>query len=158
MSRRRVETVIVEKALVMDAEAIHRLIDTYARRGEMLKRPLEEIYRFLRDYLVVKDGGEVVGVCALHLYDKDLAEIRSLAVREEWTGKGIGTTLVMKAIEEAKELGTRKVFTLTYVPEFFERLGFCRVDKTLLPQKIWRDCITCRKLPECDEIALIKEL
>ncbi len=154
----RVEPVVIRKACVGDARAIHSLIDVYARRGEMLRRPIEEIYRFLRDYLVIEEEGEIVGVCALHIYDDELAEIRSLAVAEEWKGRGLGRTLVEKALEEARDLGVKRVFTLTYVPEFFEKLGFSRIDKTLLPQKIWRDCITCKKLPECDEIALIKEL
>ena len=155
---RRADRIVIGKAVAGDAGPIYRLIERYARSGEMLRRPLEEIYRFLRDYLVAKDGDEVVGVCALHIYDEGLAEIRSLAVKDGWTGKGIGTSLVRKAIEEARGIGISRVFTLTYLPGFFERLGFQRVDKTLLPQKIWRDCITCRKLPECDETALIKEL
>ncbi len=149
---------VVRKPTVGDVESIYALIESYASRGEMLRRPLEEIYHFLRDYILVEEGGEVVGVCALHIYDNSLGEIRSLAVKEGMKGRGIGTALVEKALDEAKRLGISRVFTLTYIPEFFERFGFHRIDKTLLPQKIWRDCITCRKLPECDEIALIKEL
>jgi amino-acid N-acetyltransferase len=100
----------------------------------------------------------MVGICALHICWDDLAEIRSLAVRDEDRKKGIGAGLVRACLEEAKALGVNRVFALSYQPEFFERLGFKKVDKAVLPHKIWTDCLKCVKFPDCDEVALVKEL
>lgn len=149
---------MVRRAVVKDAPAIHDLIKEYAKRGEILNRPVDEIYRYLRDYFVYDEGGSISGVSALHIYSEVLAEIRSLAVKEGHLRKGIGSALVNACLEEAGSLGVKKVFALTYIPDFFKRLGFKEIDKSLLPQKIWRDCITCKIFPECDETAVIKEL
>ncbi len=100
----------------------------------------------------------MVGICALHICWDDLAEIRSLAVREEDRKKGIGAKLVKACLEESRKLGIKRVFALTYEPEFFERLGFRKVDKAGLPHKIWTDCLKCVKFPDCDEVSLVKEL
>ncbi len=149
---------MVRRAIVKDAPAIHGLIKEYAKRGEILNRPIDEIYRYLRDYFVYDEGGSISGVSALHIYSEGLAEIRSLVVKEGHLRKGIGSTLVNACLEEARSLGIKKVFALTYIPDFFYRLGFEEIDKSLLPQKIWRDCITCKIFPECDETAVIKEV
>jgi len=107
--------------------------------------------------VIVKDG-KVVGCCALYITWSDLAEIKSLAVEESHTGRGVGSTLVKAALEEARELGMPKVFTLTTKPEFFKKLGFKTIKKEKLPQKIWGECIRCTKFENCDEEALIIKL
>jgi amino-acid N-acetyltransferase len=61
-------------------------------------------------------------------------------------------------LEDAKQMGVTKAFALTYVPEFFEKLGFNRVDKNTLPHKIWSECINCPKFPDCGEEAVVKDL
>jgi len=144
----------VRKAKISDAERIQYLVNEYAKKGLMLPRSINSIYENIRDFWVYDEGGEVLGVCALTIFWNDLAEIRSLAVDPEYTGKGIGTALVKKALEEAKEFGIYRVFTLTYQVKFFEKLGFRVIDKNTLPHKIWRDCINCVKFPNCDETAM----
>lgn len=140
-----------------DVKAIQRLIADYARKGDMLPRSLSDIYENLRDYFVYEDGGEVVGSAAIHIMWEDLAEVRSLAVQEGRMRRGVGTQLVEACISEAIVLGIARVFALTYKPEFFEKLGFQRVDKAELPHKIWTDCLKCAKFPDCDEIALVAD-
>jgi len=149
---------VIRKARIRDVKPIQSLINYYAQKGELLARSLNEIYEDLRDFSVYDLEEEVVGVCALHINWEDLAEIRALAVKEECNGQGYGTQLVKKCLEEAQQLGINRVYTLTYRPGFFERLGFQRIDKIQLPQKVWGDCIRCFKFPECDEIALISQL
>ncbi|SMP13839.1 amino-acid N-acetyltransferase [Desulfurobacterium pacificum] len=144
----------VRKALISDAEKIQYLINEYAKQGLMLPRSINSIYENIRDFWVCEENGEVVGTCALTIFWSDLAEIRSLAVAPEHVRKGIGTLLVKKSLEEAKELGIERVFTLTYQVEFFKKLGFKEIDKNSLPHKIWRDCINCVKFPNCDETAM----
>jgi amino-acid N-acetyltransferase len=124
----------------------------------MLPRSLADIYENLRDYFVfLGDDGELIGSAAIHIMWEDLAEVRSLAVRDGKMRRGIGTQLVESCISEAIVLGIGRVFALTYKPEFFEKLGFHIVDKADLPQKIWADCLKCSKFPDCDEVALVAD-
>ncbi|MCS7164464.1 MAG: N-acetyltransferase [Thermodesulfovibrio sp.] len=148
----------IRKATVSDVKSIHRLINEFAKKGEMLPRSLNELYENIRDFLIAEENGEIKGVCALHILWEDLAEIRSLAVKKDSQKKGIGSLLVKKSLNEAKKLGVKRVFVLTYIPEFFKKKGFKEFDKSKLPQKIWGDCIRCPKFPECDEVALIYEI
>jgi amino-acid N-acetyltransferase len=141
-----------------DVKGIHGLIAEYARKGDMLPRSLADIYENLRDYFVfLGEDGELVGSAAIHIMWEDLAEVRSLAVREGEMRRGVGTQLVESCISEAIVLGIGRVFALTYKPEFFEKLGFHIVDKAELPQKIWADCLKCSKFPDCDEVALVAD-
>jgi amino-acid N-acetyltransferase len=141
-----------------DVKGIQQLIAEYARKGDMLPRSLADIYENLRDYFVFEeDGGDLAGSAAIHIMWEDLAEVRSLAVREGRMRRGIGTQLVESCISEAIVLGIGRVFALTYKPEFFEKLGFHIVDKAELPQKIWTDCLKCSKFPDCDEVALVAD-
>jgi len=150
---------MIRKARMRDVKAIQKLVAEYAKKGDMLPRSLSEIYENLRDYFVfTEDGGDIVGSAAIHIMWEDLAEVRSVAVREDRMGRGVGTRLVEACISEAIILGIPRVFALTYRPEFFEKLGFARVDKSELPQKIWTDCLKCSKFPDCDEIALLTDL
>lgn len=149
---------MIRKAKLKDIKEIQKLIKLYSSRGEILPRSLSELYDQLRDFFVYLQNRKVVGICALHICWENLGEIRSLAVQEEVRRKGIGAKLVKACLLEAKELGVKRVFALSYQPEFFKRLGFKEADKTTLPHKIWADCLKCVKFPDCDEIAMIKEI
>lgn len=149
---------MIRKARMADVKTIQKLIADYARKGDMLPRSLSEIYENLRDYFVyVEDGDEVIGSAAIHIMWEDLAEVRSLAVREDRMGRRVGTQLVEACVSEAIVLGISRVFALTYKPGFFEKLGFRQVDKSELPHKIWSDCLKCSKFPDCDETALVAD-
>jgi amino-acid N-acetyltransferase len=137
---------------------MHKLINYFADKGEMLARPLSELYESIRDYFVVREGERVIACAALHVNWSDLAEIKSLAVAEDSQKQGIGDRLIEACLREAKELGISTVFCLTYKPVFFERFGFAQLDKMELPQKVWSECYRCPKFPNCDEIALIYHL
>ncbi|MBI5642972.1 MAG: N-acetyltransferase [Deltaproteobacteria bacterium] len=149
---------MVRKAVIDDVQSIYEIVEAYAARGLMLHRPDTDIYDSVRDFFVYEDGGLVVGTCALHISSEDMGEIRSLAVRENFIGKGIGRKLVEACLEEARSIGLKKVFALTYKTGFFQRLAFKTVNKEVLPHKIWGDCIKCVKFPNCDENAVILDL
>lgn len=150
---------MIRKAKIHDVHAIHAILTHFGEQGLLLPRSLSDLYDHLRDYAVyVNDKEEVVGISALHISWEDLAEIRSLAVLEPYQGQGIGRRLVEFAISEAVTLGIYRVFTLTYQPEFFKKLGFDTVDKKVLPHKVWSDCLKCPKFPDCDEVAMMLEL
>lgn len=149
---------MIRKAGVEDVKKIHGLINISASGGEMLPRPLGELYDNLRDYFVFEQSGEIIGTGALHICWDDLAELRSLCVNEKARKKGTGRMLVEACMEEAHNYHIKNVFLLTYKVEFFEKCGFHVADKKIFPQKIWSDCIRCPKFPECDEIAMIREV
>ncbi len=149
---------VLRKAQVRDVKPIHRLLYGYADRGLLLARSLSELYDHMRDFFVLDRGGEgdwLVGVCALGVCWEDLAEVRSLAVVEDAQDRGYGRRLVEACLEEARHLGIVQVFALTYEDAFFVRLGFSEVEKTVLPHKIWADCLKCPKFPDCDETAMM---
>jgi amino-acid N-acetyltransferase len=148
----------IRKAKIHDLKYVHTLINDFAKRDRMLPRSLNDLYETVRDFLVCETENGISGVCALHIMWEDLAEIRSLAVEGEHQSRGIGKKLVTHCIEEAEALGIRKVFALTYHPEFFRKMGFADIDKSALPQKIWGDCLRCPRFPECDEHAVILHL
>jgi amino-acid N-acetyltransferase len=152
----------IRKAVIEDVKAIHQLLNHYAEQKLLLPRSLSELYDHVRGYFVLDDGtkapNRIAGVCGLGICWEDLAEIRSLAVFEGVCGKGYGTKLVNACLKEARTLGIKRVFALTYAPGFFLHMGFQEVDKSVLPHKIWGDCLKCPKFPQCDETALMIEL
>ena len=146
---------MIRKARIADVKTIQLIINEYADQGQMLPRSLNDLYESLRDFSVFEDRDGIAGVCALHISWDGLAEVRSLAVRKEKIGNGIGHSLVNHCLGEARDLGAERVFVLTYQESFFIKLGFSPVDKKELPHKIWTDCLNCVKFPNCDETALI---
>lgn len=159
---------MIRNATMADIKAIHALLSHFAAQGLLLGRALSSLYDQLRDFKVfvaadaaanasnANDVPEiVVGSAALHVCWENLAEVRSLAVLERFHGQNIGSQLVKSCLDEADLLGINKVFTLTYQPEFFKKLGFREIDKNELPHKVWSDCINCPKFPDCNETALI---
>lgn len=147
----------IRKAKMQDVKDIHALLMDCASAGQLLPRSLNSLYSHLRDFyvLVDKESKEIHGCCALTIYWENLAEIRSLAVSPDLKKHGLGRKLVEACLSEAVTLGVYKVFTLTYVSGFFARLGFEEVEKEVLPQKIWADCLNCPKFPDCDETAML---
>lgn len=157
----------IRKATTADVKDIRQIVNDFARREEMLPLALDELYEGIRDFFVSEDNGSIKGVCALHLLWDDnkgkgsgtmLAEIRSLAVKESSQRSGIGKSLVCRCVKEAEHLGIKKVFALTYRPEFFKKLGFEEIKRSRLPHRVWEDCRKCHKFPECDEHAVIIRL
>jgi len=144
--------------MIGDVPAIDEMITFFADRDEMLHRPLNEIYENLRDFWVARLENEVVGCVALHLLWSDLAEIKSLAVREARQAKGVGAALVRACLGEARAIGLPKVFALTYKPGFFEKLGFEQADVMAFPRKVWGECYRCPKFLNCTEIAVSIDL
>jgi amino-acid N-acetyltransferase len=149
---------MIRKARIEDVKKIHSLINLSSSNGEVLARPLGELYDNLRDYYVCEEKGKIIGTGGLHICWENLAEIRSICVAEASRKKGIGRMLVDVCIEEARQYEIGKIFLLTYKVDFFEKCGFHITDKKVFPQKIWSDCIRCAKFPECDEIAMIREI
>lgn len=148
----------LEKARIDDIPQIHKLVNRFAEKGEMLPRALSELYENIRDFFVVRDAEQLVACAAIHIFWSDLAEIRTVCVVEEMQDQGAGALLIQACLEEAIGLGIETVFCLTYKPDFFEKCGFRQVDKMELPRKVWGECQRCPKFPDCDEVALVYKL
>ncbi len=153
---------MIRNARMGDIKKIYELLQYYADKDLLLGRSLSSLYDQLRDFNVYVEKAEddpdqekLVGVCALHICWDNLAEIRSLAIVDGFQGKGVGRQLIDKALLEADSYGITKIFTLTYQPDFFKKLGFKDIDKSELPHKVWSDCIQCSKFPDCNEEALV---
>ena len=148
----------VRKAGMRDIPAILELINGYAARGLMLPRTEFEMSEAIRDFTVVTRGAALLGCGALHFYSPTAGEIRSLAVAAQAATQGVGRRLVEALVAEAQDYELDAVFAFTYVVDFFNKVGFHRVERGILPLKAWKDCLRCPKFHACDEIAVIRIL
>ncbi|HOV22428.1 MAG TPA: N-acetyltransferase [bacterium] len=148
----------IRKATIKDTKHIKKIVDKFADEEKMLPLSYNQIYERIRDFWVIESGKQIIGCGSLKPTWKDLAEIRSLAVKENFQKMGYGKLLIENILKEGEQLGFKKIFVLTYKPGYFEKFGFKKISKSKLPHKIWFDCINCPKFPKCDETALIKEL
>ena len=149
---------IIRKAKISDIGTIFELVNDFAKQGLMLPKSQIDLYESIRDFFVVEIDNKVVACGALKVFLDDLAEIRSLSTNKDFQKMGLGKMITQKLLNDAKELGIKKVFTLSYQVDFFKKQGFTLIKKEELPQKIWRDCYKCPKFPNCDENALIIEI
>ncbi|MDR1418571.1 MAG: N-acetyltransferase [Endomicrobium sp.] len=145
----------IRPAKVIDVKKIYSLVNHYADNKEMLHRSLNAIYENIQEFVVLEYENTIVGCGALHVSWSDLAEVKALAVSESFKGKGFGRKIVEKLHENAKYLGIEKVFTLTFKPEFFKKLGYSVIPKETLPHKIWSECVNCHLFPDCGEVPLM---
>ncbi|RKN78975.1 N-acetyltransferase [Paenibacillus ginsengarvi] len=151
-------TVTCRKAALDDVDSLYDIIASYAEKGIMLPRSKEALSRHIDSFVIAEYEGRFVGCGSLFQLGKDLVEIRSLGVTDGYKGQGIGRKLVEFLTEEAKRQGIPKIMALTYEVAFFEKIGFSVVPKEIFPEKVWTDCVHCKKQHNCDEIAVLKRL
>jgi amino-acid N-acetyltransferase len=144
------------KAILPDAQQIHDLIADYSGDGTLLPRTLAELCENVRDFVVLEDGGRIIGCGALHLYGTHLAEIRSITVAPWQQGKGGGGRLVKALLAEAKKHRVSCICLFTRAPDFFVRMGFAMAQREDLPDKIYKDCWVCPRFHLCDEVAMVR--
>ncbi len=149
---------VVRKPKLTEVVDMKALLDGAAEAGCVLPRALPELYENVRDFYVYVDEEGFGGCVAMHIDMVDLAEVRSLVVRESLRGQGVGKQLLEAVVEEARGLDIPRVYVLTRVPDFFVRNGFREVEKDVLPYKVFKDCMRCRLFPGCDEVAMIRDL
>ncbi|WP_422660303.1 N-acetyltransferase [Paenibacillus sp. EC2-1] len=149
---------VCRKAKVDDVEPLYQMIQGYAEKGIMLPRSRNVLEQQIEEFVVAEWDGAVIGCGSLCQLGSDLVEIRSLGISEGYKGKGIGSMLVDSLMAEAKRREIPKVMALTYEVSFFIKNGFTVVEKEIFPEKVWTDCIHCKKQHACDEIAVLKML
>lgn len=149
---------VVRKPKLTEVVAIKQLLDAAAGQGLVLPRALPELYENVRDFYVYVDGAGLGGCVAMHIDMVNLAEVRSLVVREDLRGKGVGAKLLHAVVDEARRLEIARLYALTRVPGFFSKNGFREINKDELPYKVFKDCMRCRLFPGCDEVAFALDL
>lgn len=146
----------LKKAKLSDIDKMQALVEQEIKSGVILKRDNDEVATNIRSYILAFHDNLLVGYAALHIHSSELAEIRSLIVDNRARGLGIGKKIVEYCKAEAKDLGVKEVLVLTYIADFFKKLGFIEIDKENIPDhKIWLDCVKCIHFPICNEISLI---
>ena len=143
---------------VGDVDAAVAIINSYAAEDRMLSRSRDFVLEHVHDFFVAESERGFEGCVALAILTPELGEIRSLAVRPDSAGRGVGRALVDACIDEARTIGLRRLFALTLVPAFFERCGFTLVSLSRLPEKSAAECPVCPKRGRCDEQAMLMHL
>lgn len=148
-----------EKPTLFDIPQMFSLVEPEVLKGNIIMRSQDEIANAIRSYFVARDRSDIIGFCALHIYTPKLGEVRSLIVRRDFRGRGIGAKLVELVMQEGSDLGVRELLVLTYRDNFFKRLGFEVIPREEIPShKVQADCKKCKYFSECNEIALLKKI
>jgi amino-acid N-acetyltransferase len=149
----------IRRARPADATAISVLNNRFADQALMLRRSPEVISLAIDDYLVGVDArGQILACGSLKEYSPSVAEVAAIAVAPEAHGQGLGRRIVAAVEELALKRGISDVFALTLQPEFFEAIGYTRVDRARYPEKIRRDCLSCVRRFACNEICYARRL
>jgi len=146
---------LIRPARVDEIPSILDLFVNEVRTGRMLPRDPSEMTPGIGDWLVAEENGQVIGCVSLVFFSDELCELRSLAVRADHRGNGLGGKLIRAAAEMARVRGMRRVLTLTRAVGVFEAAGFVRDLVGNYPEKVWRDCTSCPLRAHCDEVALV---
>lgn len=120
----------VRPARTSDVKAIRELVDSYAAPGQMLSKETVTLYESVQEFLVAEKDGVVVGCGALHVLWEDLAEVRTVAVAQDFHKQGIGHLILNEIIKRAREVGVKRIFCLTFQTEFFGSIGFKEIHGT----------------------------
>jgi argininosuccinate lyase len=159
------EALVLRRARVADVPGIAGVMAPYVIEGVLLPRPVSELYQCVREFHVVERvapqegaAGTIVACAALRLLWRDLGEVRSLAVRPDAHGQGLGAALVEAVVGDARALGLPRIIALTREVAFFQRCGFGVEQREAIPRKVWTDCVRCPKRHACDEVAVTLDL
>jgi amino-acid N-acetyltransferase len=122
--------ILVRPARTSDVKSIRELVDSYAAPGQMLSKETVTLYESVQEFLVAEKDGVVVGCGALHVLWEDLAEVRTVAVAQEFHKQGIGHLILKEIIDRARHIGIKRIFCLTFQTQFFGNIGFKEIQGT----------------------------
>ena len=154
LNAQRAAAMSVRRARMSDVEKIHKQVNVQADKGEILPRSLDNIIHDVQNFVVAELDGEVVGCASLYIYQTGLAEIRSVVVEKGAQGQGQGQALVQYLLEFAHQMELEQIIVLTYIPEYFTKLGFNVIDKNSLAENIIEDSEPSPDKDPADEMAM----
>lgn len=148
----------VRRARMSDAKKIFELVNFWADKGEILPRTQDNIIHGIQNFVVAEIAGKVVGCASLYIYQQGLAEIRSVVIEEAFHRQGQGKALVQYLMEFAQQIELQEIIVLTYIPEYFEPLGFNVIEKSSLAENIIEDSDPSPHKDPNDEVAMLYRL
>ena len=154
LNAQRAAAMSVRRARMSDVDKIHQLVNVQADKGEILPRTLDNIIHDIQNFVVAELDGVVVGCASLYIYQTGLAEIRSVVVDEAAQKQGQGEALVQYLLEFAHQMELQQIIVLTYIPDYFDKLGFNVIDKTSLAENIIEDSEPSPNKDPEDEVAM----
>ncbi|WP_159821728.1 argininosuccinate lyase [Colwellia sp. 20A7] len=154
LNAQRAAAMSVRRARMSDVDKIHQLVNVQADKGEILPRTLDNIIHDVQNFVVAELDGVVVGCASLYIYQTGLAEIRSVVVDEPAKNQGQGEALVQYLLEFAYQMELKQIIVLTYIPDYFTKLGFSAIDKSSLAENIIEDSEPSPDKDPADEIAM----
>ena len=131
----------VRRARTGDVKAIRRLIDIYSPQRRLLSKATVTLYEDVQEFWVAEIGGQVVGCGAIHIMWEDLAEVRTVAVDPAYRGHKIGHAIVSALLDQARDVGVKKVFALTFETAFFGSFGFVEIDGAPVPPAVYEQLL-----------------
>ena len=132
---------VVRPARTADIVQIRDLLEPYVQRRILLGKDLVVLYESTHEFVVAEAAGEVIGCGALHVLWEDLAEVRTLIVRDDWLHRGVGRRIVERLEENARELGVTRLFCLTFEVEFFTRRGFEPIGEQIVDPDVYSQLV-----------------
>jgi len=154
LNAQRAAAMSVRRARMSDVDSIHQLTNFWADKGEILPRTRDNIIHDIQNFVVAELDGKVVGTASLYIYQTGLAEIRSVVVQDDAQKQGQGEALVQYLLEFANQMELEQVIVLTYIPQYFEQLGFNLIDKNSLADNIIEDSEPSPHKDPADEVAM----
>ncbi|MEI6895610.1 MAG: argininosuccinate lyase [Colwellia sp.] len=154
LNAQRAAAMSVRRAKMSDVDSIHQLTNYWAGKGEILPRTRDNIIHDIQNFVVAELDGVVVGTASLYIYQTGLAEIRSIVVKDESQKQGQGEALVQYLLEFANQMELKQIIVLTYIPQYFEQLGFTLIDKNSLAENIIEDSVPSPDKNADDEVAM----
>lgn len=132
----------IRRARTPDVRRISGLVSGYADVRILLNKETVTYYEDVQEFWVAVDAEDrVIGCGAVHVLWDDLAEIRTLAVDPGWQGRGVGHRLLDALIDQARALGVRRVFCLTFEVDFFAKHGFAEIEGTPVSPEIYAEML-----------------
>ena len=154
LNAQRAAAMSVRRAKMSDVDNIHQLVNYWADKGEILSCTRDNIIHDIQNFVVAELDGKVVGTASLYIYQTGLAEIRSVVVDDSAQKQGQGKALVQYLLEFAHQMELEQIIVLTYIPEYFEQLGFNLIDKNSLAENIIEDSEPSPNKDPNDEVAM----
>ena len=133
----------VRRARTADVRAISGLVRANVESRRLLGKADVTLYEDVQEFRVAErePDGLILGCGALHVMWEDLAEIRTIAVRDDCQGHGIGHRLVEALLVTAREVGVRRVFVLTFAVGFFAGHGFKEIDGSPVSHEVYAELL-----------------
>ncbi|WP_211240694.1 amino-acid N-acetyltransferase [Hamadaea tsunoensis] len=132
---------LVRRARTADVRGIRALVDVYSPQRRLLSKATVTLYEDIQEFWVAEVDGRVVGCGAIHVMWEDLAEVRTVAVDPGFRGRKIGHQIVGALLDQARELGVRRVFALTFEIAFFASFGFVPIDGAPVPSVVYEQLL-----------------